>query len=285
MTRLESLYTSKKADAEKLTATLSDIINGDDVETACNKNEVNVERLKEFINSTGVTEYKKSDIREDWRTRFLVDCIGLTKVLDNFDDAFKKASVTLTDREEYVISQIYMYGKTLKEVGEDIEKSSETVRQIKMKALRKMRRHHKLFTISEEELKLEELNSENESLMTEIVRLKEENETLREYYNDLISLKLSYKNNIRLMEGKEPFKDLEEMYEAEAKLNLPLDEMGLSVRSYNCLKRSGCNTTGDILEHFKTIKDLLEVRNLGRINAREIIETMHNLGFIHWLNE
>ena len=52
------------------------------------------------------------------------------------------------------------------------------------------------------------------------------------------------------------------------------EEMGLSVRAYNCLKRAGIITLGNLME--KTLEQMQEVRNLGRRSLREIIEKMND---------
>lgn len=54
--------------------------------------------------------------------------------------------------------------------------------------------------------------------------------------------------------------------------NLWIDELELSVRSYNCLKRAGINTVGELLKMSE--EDLMNVRNLGRKNMEEIRERL-----------
>ena len=48
----------------------------------------------------------------------------------------------------------------------------------------------------------------------------------------------------------------------EKVLNITLEELDLSVRSYNCLKRAGIDTVKDLSE--KTYEDMIKVRNLGK---------------------
>ena len=55
-----------------------------------------------------------------------------------------------------------------------------------------------------------------------------------------------------------------------------LDEFGLSVRCYNCLKRAGINTIGDLAK--KTINDMMKVRNLGRHSLDEARNLLISLG-------
>ena len=57
-------------------------------------------------------------------------------------------------------------------------------------------------------------------------------------------------------------------------LDTDVSMLNLSVRSYNCLKRAGWNTIGNILENIETEQDLLRVRNLGKTSADEIIKNI-----------
>lgn len=56
-------------------------------------------------------------------------------------------------------------------------------------------------------------------------------------------------------------------------LAMPIEEMDLSVRSFNCLKRAGMNTVADVLEY----GDLMDVRNLGKNGVTEILEKLEAL--------
>lgn len=56
----------------------------------------------------------------------------------------------------------------------------------------------------------------------------------------------------------------------------PIEELELSVRSFNCLKRAGINTIEDLTD--KTLHDMGEVRNLGRKSLEEIIQKLAERG-------
>lgn len=58
---------------------------------------------------------------------------------------------------------------------------------------------------------------------------------------------------------------------------LPIDELELSVRSYNCLKRAGINTLGD-LENMTPSEMMRKIRNLGRKSLEEILSVMKQYG-------
>ncbi len=60
-------------------------------------------------------------------------------------------------------------------------------------------------------------------------------------------------------------------------LKMAIEEMDLSVRSYNCLKRANIHTVEDLTK--KTEEDMLKVRNLGRKSLEEVIHKLESYGF------
>nr|MBO2468988.1 DNA-directed RNA polymerase subunit alpha [Bacillota bacterium] len=62
----------------------------------------------------------------------------------------------------------------------------------------------------------------------------------------------------------------------EKVLDMPIEELDLSVRSYNCLKRAGINTVGELIQ--KTEEDMMKVRNLGKKSLEEVQEKLAELG-------
>ncbi|SNV72759.1 DNA-directed RNA polymerase subunit alpha [Veillonella rodentium] len=71
-----------------------------------------------------------------------------------------------------------------------------------------------------------------------------------------------------------PTDDPVDQPEDEGPAKISIDELELSVRAYNCLKRAGINTIADLLD--KTIDDLGKVRNLGKKSIDEIEEKLNN---------
>ncbi|RMF25291.1 MAG: DNA-directed RNA polymerase subunit alpha, partial [Cyanobacteria bacterium J083] len=53
---------------------------------------------------------------------------------------------------------------------------------------------------------------------------------------------------------------------------IPIEELQLSVRAYNCLKRAQINSVSDLLDY--TQEDLLEIKNFGQKSAEEVIEAL-----------
>ena len=63
----------------------------------------------------------------------------------------------------------------------------------------------------------------------------------------------------------------------EKVLDMTIEELDLSVRSFNCLKRAGINTVEDLID--KTEEDMMKVRNLGRKSLEEVIAKLAEFGF------
>ncbi|MFA5658568.1 MAG: DNA-directed RNA polymerase subunit alpha, partial [Oscillospiraceae bacterium] len=60
-------------------------------------------------------------------------------------------------------------------------------------------------------------------------------------------------------------------------LEMTIEELDLSVRSFNCLKRAGINTVNDLIE--KSEEEMMKVRNLGKKSFDEVKEKLNTLGF------
>ena len=76
-------------------------------------------------------------------------------------------------------------------------------------------------------------------------------------------------------------KDTEIMKEKEEArpdkiLSMLIEDLDFSVRSYNCLKRAGINTVGDLIN--RTEEDMMKVRNLGRKSLEEVMNKLVSLG-------
>ena len=63
----------------------------------------------------------------------------------------------------------------------------------------------------------------------------------------------------------------------EKVLEMTIEELDLSVRSFNCLKRAGINTVEDLIS--RSEEDMMKVRNLGRKSLEEVVNRRQSLGF------
>ena len=91
---------------------------------------------------------------------------------------------------------------------------------------------------------------------------------LTEHLNLFVNLSVTTKNTEVLTETEEVKK--------ERVLEMSIEELDLSVRSYNCLKRAGINSVEDLAS--KTEEDMMKVRNLGRKSLEEVLNKMADLG-------
>ena len=64
---------------------------------------------------------------------------------------------------------------------------------------------------------------------------------------------------------------------SESKLEMTIEDLDLSVRSFNCLKRAGIHTVSDLVN--KTEAEMMKVRNLGRKSFEEVMQKLASLGY------
>lgn len=159
---------------------------------------------------------------------------------------------TLEEREMEILHYRYLYGLTKTEVARTKKLSLERIRQIEAKALRKLRHPSRVRFIRhgvEGVIKLEK------DQMQEIIdRYQEE---------------IANGENVNI---ENPWIRL---------LNIPIEELDLTVRAFNCLKRHSAygsiDTVGKIIEAFKS-NYILKVRNLGRKSTEEIRAKLIEIG-------
>ncbi|MBE6724706.1 MAG: DNA-directed RNA polymerase subunit alpha [Ruminococcaceae bacterium] len=91
---------------------------------------------------------------------------------------------------------------------------------------------------------------------------------LNEHLNLFVDLSDEAKNAEIMVEREETIK--------EKVLEMTIEELDMSVRSFNCLKRAGIDTVEDLIN--KTEEDMMKVRNLGKKSLEEVIQKLHSLG-------
>lgn len=96
---------------------------------------------------------------------------------------------------------------------------------------------------------------------------------LSEHLNLFIDLSENAKNAEVMVEKKEDDEKKEKKV-----LEMSIDELELSVRSYNCLKRAGINTVEELTN--RTSEDMMKVRNLGRKSLEEVLAKLKELGLL-----
>jgi DNA-directed RNA polymerase subunit alpha len=92
-----------------------------------------------------------------------------------------------------------------------------------------------------------------------------------EFFNSLLENKIN--QNLEIIENSNSLTQL------NPHINIAIEELQLSVRAYNCLKRAQINTIGDLLEY--SPEKLQELKNFGRKSADEVFTTLKNkLGIV-----
>lgn len=90
---------------------------------------------------------------------------------------------------------------------------------------------------------------------------------------------------ISAISGKVVHREIEEVVETESveavtssddEPSITIDELELSVRAYNCLKRASINSMAELLK--KSEHDLLNIKNFGKKSSDEVIERLHHFG-------
>ena len=187
-------------------------------------------------------------------------------IVESFDKRFSELNV-YTNREMMIFNLRYKNYYTLGQIANEIGITTERVRQILAKAVRKLMKPNVFNHLVEHETKLEMLNAEE----TSRIRAELKKEMSLEVAMDIVAEKFGF-------ESKEA---LEECLNnggrfGNDKLDMPIEELDLCVREYNCLKRASINTVGELIS--LSIEDLMRIRNLGRKSLRGIVEKVHNLG-------
>ena len=163
------------------------------------------------------------------------------------------------ERKQKILHMRFKEGKTLQYVGDEVGISKDRVRQIEDKMLSILRKpkNSKIILNGIAAVMKDEIN--------EAVRKAADSAYLRGYCESQkqlvssISRDLTAKNN--------SFGSL---------FAMTIDNLGLTVRSYNCLHRAGIETIEDLMQ--QDAKSLSQIRNLGVKSYKEIIEKLEMLG-------
>ena len=107
------------------------------------------------------------------------------------------------------------------------------------------------------------------------------NGTIRPDEAQSLAAKILYDHLALFIELTESVSDVEIMVEKEdgqkeRDLEMTIEDLDLTVRSYNCLKRAGINTVEELIQ--RTEEDMMKVRNLGRKSLEEVIQKLAGLG-------
>ena len=168
--------------------------------------------------------------------------------------ALQYALSTLTEKEQTFIRGYYEEDKSLEEIGQAHGLTRERVRQVLAKAVRKLRHPARL--------KLIQYGLEGYEHMTANRKRREQ---LEAEDRELDELEQEIAQRRAFLEGAVPLPE-----KTDNKGSIPVEMLGLTVRSYNCMKRAGCRTLDDVVSLAKD-GELLKIRNLGRKCLSEIL--------------
>lgn len=172
----------------------------------------------------------------------------------------------LTPREEECLTKRYLDHMTLEEIAQDYNLTRERVRQIICKALARIR--HKLLRKEKEQL----INFQKEEIEKSI---KNQEETLAKQRQELID---EFKRTGVFDEKMEIAFGKPRIAAPGSLSGLDLEELELSVRSYNCLRRAGITTVTELLK-LRYPQDYMRIRNLGKKSMLEIVDNLRKKGF------
>lgn len=170
----------------------------------------------------------------------------------------------LTDKERTVIHCRYEEGLNLVETGQRVGVTDGRVRQIEAKALRKLRYSNAWIQCGQDrvisKMKIQKFIEDDIVIATK-------HQVLQRLDDELVSLR-------KLIQGctQEAIKEY-----LKSHPDMPIDDLELSVRAFNCLKRKGINTVTDLRNCTK--EDLMQVRNLGWRCIQEIERVLNKLGY------
>ena len=268
-----------------LNAITNEIINGVPESVACRKHNIDQMKFRNFIRGDWTPKQKEEfkDTFISWEERFVSAITSEPVITDNFYNAYNIAISRLTEREATIINGRYPEGKTLDEIGKELGLSKNTVMQYRDRALIKISRSwvRNLFklTKAESDLYIQKLSEDKE-----IDRLLEE---VKKGKKKILKLK----NCLKELDSCNTLV-LEEIQKTERGANLLLlgtradtdiDEMELSQRAYNCLKRANINTLKDLLD--RGLPRVQRIRGMGDSTIEEIKEKVAELGFPEWSEE
>ena len=179
---------------------------------------------------------------------------------DEFSQTLAYVLAGLTEREQAVIEMRFKRCMTYEQTGREFNVTRERIRQIETKALRKLRHPSRLYLIKH-------------GVRRWVADAREEGrqETISEELRQAIDSVLKIADALKI--------DLNAAakIETENLADIPIEDLCLSVRSYNVLHRAGYNTLEDVSK--LSFDELLQLRNMGRKSAMEILKVLEERGF------
>lgn len=161
----------------------------------------------------------------------------------------------LSDRENRILEMRYRWKFTYEECGKALGISKVRARQIEIRAMQKMK-------------KASVINNIQCVPRIDFIKLQDENKELKDQIEQL---------KFEINHYKEKFSASE--LQCENIRSQSIDELNLSVRSYNCMKKTRLNTIGAVVDMINNDSNsFLKIRNLGQRSTTEIINKIREKG-------
>lgn len=296
----KTLYTECQNKVARLQNVLEAVlVNGVPVSQACKRESINylwfMRFVKQNIDASKNPEKDRVTVTqkdwETWREDFLRDLTGQETVVPaDFDEVYAQIITGFDDVEREILRLRYQEDLSLREIAEHECLSSERIRQILVKTMRKLRHPRyrwKLCLGVEYNRELEKLHSAQAEYDRAVASKELEvqallNEKIKELSKETENIQtetecvLAETKNLRENPGNT------NLYEAlaEKRRKTTLEELGLSVRPYNALYRYfACNHLEKNAESVASLHGHLDlVRGVGRNSEKEIIAVMKQFG-------
>lgn len=231
-------------------------------------------RTKEIINSgieRAVNPYHALLLAMEIFDEDAEDGVPIQYTGDAGTVAMAFAMGNLTDRERDVMHLRYYRGMDYEGIGNLYGVTRERIRQVEHKALRKLRgRKNVRLLMTEGITAYWQREVETEARL----RANDYQKKLDQEFTERVNAwEIANKATLPEERSEVTASDVE----LEAKLRMTIEQLDLSVRSYNCLKRARIDTVADLTH--RSYEQMLCVRNLGRKSLEEVENKLKGLGF------
>jgi hypothetical protein len=227
--------------------------------------------IKSLYKSEGGNELSKKEL-SIYERKYILD--KSYSVLDTIiDNVFNTMDFGENNsyKEQYIIINILKNNFDFSMMAEICNLSNERVKQIFEKGFRRI-----LYRLRNAKNRYDSMVSENKEYCNKINSLRAENNQLIEVIKD-ITLKYNTLEGVQLMKSSDIVQNSINNIDI---LSIPISELEISVRTYNCLRVADIKSVGDILRHYKN-RDLIRVRNFGKKSLSELRYLLEDYGLIN----
>ena len=178
----------------------------------------------------------------------------------------------LSYREKAVVKMRYEDGKTLEEIGKEFNVTRERIRQVEAQALKRLSHPSNIKDVAC--VSFSDYMEMQKALTKEINELRHQYMTLRGYTDSLeMAIAKEIPSLTRIL------RTLPESHKSSSNPlpDLLLEDMGLSARAFNCLKRAGYTTASEVAE--QDLSEMITIRNLGASSMQEVSDKLKEFGF------